>query len=95
VSEDHALSYLPSSYAAPAPIDAAQGRFDRSIADRGSDPQPKDAHAPRPRKLPRPAISGERIWCRLKDWRRIATHYDKLAANYLAGVVLAGAITVW
>lgn len=37
----------------------------------------------------------ERLWCRLKDWRRIATRYDKLAANYMAGVLLAAAITFW
>ena len=37
----------------------------------------------------------ERLWARLKDWRRIATRYDKLAANYLAGVFLAAAITFW
>lgn len=27
----------------------------------------------------------ERAFCRLKDWRRVATRYDKLAANYLRG----------
>jgi transposase len=37
----------------------------------------------------------ERLWCRLKDWRRIATRYDKLAANYLSGALLAAAITYW
>jgi transposase len=37
----------------------------------------------------------ERLWCRLKDWRRIATRYDKLAANYLAGVFIAAVITFW
>jgi len=37
----------------------------------------------------------ERLWCRLKDWRRIATRYDKLATNYLAGVFIAASITFW
>ena len=37
----------------------------------------------------------ERLWCRLKDWRRIATRYDKLAANHLAGVLIAAVITFW
>jgi transposase len=37
----------------------------------------------------------ERLWCRLKDWRRIATRYDKLAANYLAGAFIAAIITFW
>jgi transposase len=32
---------------------------------------------------------------RMKDFRRIATRYDKLAANYLAVVVIAAAITWW
>ena len=37
----------------------------------------------------------ERMWCRLKDWRRIATRYDKLARNYLSGAYLAAAIIPW
>jgi putative transposase len=31
----------------------------------------------------------ERAFCRLKDSRRIATRYDKLAANYAAAIALA------
>ncbi|GAA4127302.1 transposase [Aminobacter sp. DSM 101952] len=36
----------------------------------------------------------ERLRCRLKDWRRIATRYDKLARNFLASLQhsLTGAI---
>ena len=37
----------------------------------------------------------ERMFCRLKDFRRIATRYDKLARNFLAGVLLAAAIIWW
>ena len=37
----------------------------------------------------------ERMWCRLKDWRRVATRYDKLARNYLSGAYLAAAFTGW
>lgn len=36
----------------------------------------------------------ERMFCRLKDFRRIATRYDKLARNFLAGALLA-AIVIW
>ena len=32
---------------------------------------------------------------RLKDFRRIATRYDKLARNYLASVCLAAALVWW
>ena len=37
----------------------------------------------------------ERSFNRLKDWRGIATRYDKKAANFLAGVCLAAAVTYW
>jgi putative transposase len=33
--------------------------------------------------------------CRLKDWRRIATRYDKLAAHFAATVMLAAVILWW
>lgn len=50
-------------------------------------PIPYDRDAYRARNLV------ERLWCRLKDRRRIATRYDKLAANYLAGAIIAAALT--
>ncbi|MGE5148480.1 MAG: hypothetical protein ACM3II_00045 [Rhodospirillaceae bacterium] len=31
----------------------------------------------------------ERLWCRLKDRRRVATRYDKLASNFLATAIIA------
>lgn len=37
----------------------------------------------------------ERAFCKLKDWRAIATRYDKLAQNFLAGLCLSAAITFW
>jgi transposase len=37
----------------------------------------------------------ERMFGRLKDFRRIATRYDKLARNFLAGIVLAATLTWW
>jgi putative transposase len=37
----------------------------------------------------------ERMFCRLKDWRRIATRYDRLAANFAATVMLAAVIIWW
>jgi transposase len=52
-------------------------------------PIPYDRHAYRARNLV------ERLWCRLKDWRRIATRYDKLARNYLSGALIAATISFW
>lgn len=96
---------------APALIEAAHGRFDKLIADQGYDSnairaaiQAQGAEvvvipATRSRKAPIPydreAYRSRTLWCRLKDWRLIATRYDKLAANYMAGVFLAAALTFW
>ncbi len=37
----------------------------------------------------------ENAFCRLKDFRRIATRYDRLARNYLASVCLVAAVVWW
>jgi transposase len=37
----------------------------------------------------------ERAFCSLKDFRRIATRYDKLARNFLSAVAIAAAILWW
>lgn len=52
-------------------------------------PIPYDAQAYRQRNCI------ERMWCRLKDWRRIATRYDKLARNYLSAACIAAALSYW
>ena len=52
-------------------------------------PPPFDAIAYRRRNLI------ERAFCKLKDWRAIATRYDKTARNFLAGICLAIVIMDW
>ena len=37
----------------------------------------------------------ERTFCRLKDFRALATRYDKTARNFLAGFCLATALAYW
>lgn len=37
----------------------------------------------------------EAVFCRLKDFRRIATRYDKLARNFASALALAAVIAVW
>ena len=37
----------------------------------------------------------ERMFGRLKDFRRVATRYDKLARNFMAAVHLAATICYW
>jgi len=37
----------------------------------------------------------ERLFCKLKNWRRIATRYDRLAQNYIAALALAAVVIAW
>ena len=37
----------------------------------------------------------EAAFCRLKDFRRVATRYDKLAANFASAVALATVVAFW
>lgn len=37
----------------------------------------------------------ENAFCRIKDYRRVATRYDKLAANFLSGVAIAILVAFW
>jgi transposase len=37
----------------------------------------------------------ERMFCKLKNWRRIATRYDRPARNYLSSRALAAIIIAW
>ena len=41
------------------------------------------------------AMQSSECSCRLKDFRRIATRYDKLAANFLSAIYLAATISYW
>src|ERR1035437_2455948 len=45
-----------------------------------------------PKRIYRRRHKIENFYCRIKDWRRIATRYDKLARNYLAAPTLIGAL---
>ncbi len=95
-------------------IEAAAGRFDRLIADRGYDTNAiRAAVTAQGAEVVIPSASshrasiaydraaykarnlGERLWCRLKDWRRVATRYDKLARNFLATALIAAAVIYW
>jgi len=37
----------------------------------------------------------ERCICRLKDFRRIATRYDKLARNFFSAICFVAAVVYW
>ena len=60
---------------------------------------PSSARRKRPCPLNREAYRRrnliERMFCRLKDWRRIATRYDRLAENFVAALALVATICFW
>lgn len=37
----------------------------------------------------------ERLFCRLKDWRRVATRYDRKASTFVATVTIAAIVMFW
>jgi hypothetical protein len=37
----------------------------------------------------------ERLFCRLKDWRRVATRYGRKVSTYLATVTIAAIVMFW
>ena len=70
------------------------------LADRGTsavippNPTRKHPHAYN-RRAYRSRNLIERMFCRLKDFRRIATRYDKRADTFLSAIHLVAAITWW
>jgi transposase len=65
------------------PVGAGDARRPRTV------PYPLDRAVYRRRNLI------ERLFCRLKNWRRLATRYDRLARNYLAALALVAVVTEW
>ena len=37
----------------------------------------------------------ERMFCRLKDWRRLATRFDRNIKNFMAAIALVAAVIWW
>ena len=69
----------------------------QQIKDEGALPViPSRSNATRkaycPKRIYRRRHKIENFFCRIKDWRRIATRYDKLARNYLAATHIVGAL---
>ncbi len=76
------------------------GHFRCWLRDRGTEAViPSTRSRKKPFPLNRKAYARrnvvERLFCRLKNWRRIATRYDRLARNYLSAIALVSAVTAW
>lgn len=59
-----------------------------------NNPPPKRTQPFDPRAYKRRNII-ECIFCRLKDWRRVTTRYDKLAINFTATCYIAAIVNWW
>jgi transposase len=85
----------PLAVAADKAYDSQEVR--QQILDEGALPViPSRSNAAKkaycPKRIYRHRHKIENYFCRIKDWRRIATRYDKLARNFLAAANLVGAL---
>src|SRR5688572_27478179 len=90
-----ALPSRPSPLRRTRPTDSEKVR--QQIKDEGALPIiPSRSNATKkaycPKRFYRRRHKVENYFCRIKDWRRIATRYDKLARNLLAATALVGAL---
>lgn len=98
VAADLVAGFAPQLCLADAAYDSDALR--QGLLDRGAtpvipnNPTRKREH-PFDRKAYRLRNVVERTFCRLKDWRRIATRYDKMARNFLAAVTIASIVSYW
>ncbi|MBB4124101.1 hypothetical protein GGR30_004054 [Martelella radicis] len=79
------------TYLAPHPGSLDRDGCKRIPGDRHHDS--KGASLGRPACKAGNVIEG--MLCRLKDWRHVATRYDKLAANFASAIVIAAIIIRW
>lgn len=74
--------------------------FRHALTNRGITPcipptASRKVQLPYDKQLYRQRHKIENLFARLKDWRRIATRYDKLARNFLSGAYLAAIFACW
>jgi transposase len=94
------LGQLPAARLCAADCAYDAGGLRQFLAERGTTPGiPNNPTRKRPAPFDRQAYRRrnlvERMFCRLKDWRRIATRYDKLARNFASAIALAAVILCW
>ncbi len=94
------IALLPASATLAADRAYDSDALRRLLIERGTTPvipnapyrkrlHPFDRHAYKRRNIV------ERAFCRIKDFRRVATRYDKLASTYAAAISLAALVTWW
>ncbi len=94
------LALAPDMYALLADKGYDGDDLRAQITERGAKPViPNKSNRIRLHRFNKKAYKGrnviERCFCRLKDFRRIATRYDKLARNFLSALHLAALVAYW
>jgi transposase len=92
---EYAVRAVGNNSTADKAYDSQRAR--QQIKDEGALPIiPSRSNATRkaycPKRFYRQRHKIENFFCRIKDWRRIATRYDKLARNFLAATTLVGVL---
>jgi transposase len=98
----HAIPLLDRLPSVPKWVVADRGfsshAFREHIWQRGARPAIAARHTEAPRSAPCPdwiytnCNQVERLWARLKEWRAIATRYEKTAASFMGVLSLAATI---
>ena len=97
---EHLLDKLPSRFVVHADSADDSNRIRDLIEEQGAVPKipPKSNRRWKScfsQTLYKGRNAIERMFCRVKDCRRIATRYDKLATHFLGNIHLAAAIMWW
>lgn len=94
------LSKLPPAKQLLADRGYDSDRFRAELANRGIQPcipplQNRKVQLPYDEALYRQRHRIENAFGRLKDWRRIATRYDRCAHTFFSAICIAATITFW
>jgi transposase len=94
------LGALPAANALPGDRGYDSNWFRAALAEKGIEAsipssRSRKVEIPHDKTLYRQRHKIENMFGRLKDWRRIATRYDRCANNYMSAVALVAAVISW
>ena len=75
-------------------------RFRRALAERGTQACIPPVHhrkvqLPYDKQLYRKRHKIENVFARIKDWRRVATRYDRCARTFMSAICIAATVCYW
>lgn len=75
-------------------------RFRNALVERGIDPcippvRHRKVQLPYDKHLYRQRHKIENVFARIKDWRRVATRYDRCAHTFMSAICIAATVCYW